>query len=294
MTDERNPGGAFDVAFIGRANIDLTVHVPHRARPGRTVFGSALTAGPGGKSLNQAIATARRGGRACLVANLGADTWGHQIRAALVDAGVDTRHLTLIPDVTTGAAIIEVTPDGESYITLARSPATELNAHDIRRTVTSLDTQAVVVQLDLPPGPVGEVLQHRPAPLVVGNLVPHTDLDVALLEHLDALVVNEHEAAAILHTAPDDPLAAAGALRRLGIGTVVVTAGSHGAAFAGPGVSGRVPAPAVPVVDTTGAGDAFLGSLVLDLARGMPLAQAVTTAVTVGSQTVQHRGTDAP
>jgi ribokinase len=290
VTDSSGAGEQVDAAFVGRANIDLTIHVPHRAQPGRTATGSPLTVNAGGKSLNQAIAAARRGGRAALVANVGADTWAHQITTALADVGVDTRHVRLIPDATTGAAIIEVTPDGESYITLARSPATELTANDIHRATAALATEAVIVQLDLPPEPVTTLLSHRRAPIVIGNLVPHPNLDPRLLAELDVLVVNQHEAAAILRTTAGNPLDAAAALQRLGPRTVIVTAGSNGAAFTHPHGSGTVPAPAVPVVDTTGAGDALLGCLALDLARHTPLSDAITTAVHAGSRTVGHSG----
>ncbi|MFF0099771.1 PfkB family carbohydrate kinase [Micromonospora sp. NPDC005257] len=290
MTDSSGAGEQVDAAFVGRANIDLTIHVPHRARPGRTAIGSALPVNAGGKSLNQAIAAARRGGRAALIANVGADTWGHQIITALTDARVDTRRVRLVPDATTGAAIIEVTPDGESYITLALSPTTELTTDDIHRATAGLAAEAVIVQLDLPPEPVTTLLSHRRAPIVVGNLVPNPDLDPRLLAELDVLVVNQHEAAAILRTTAGNPLDAAAALQRLGPRTVVVTAGPNGAAFTHPHGSGTVPAPAVPVVDTTGAGDAFLGSLALDLARHTPLPDAITTAVHAGSHTVGHSG----
>lgn len=290
MTSSRSHGPSVDVAFVGRANIDLTVHVPHRSRPGRSTIGSSLSASAGGKSLNQAIATARHGGRAALIANVGADAWGQQIATALTNAGVDTRHVRLVPDTTTGAAIIEVTPDGESYITLALSPATELTAHDIHHATAGLAAGAVVIQLDLPPEPVTVLLGHRRAPIVIGNLVPHPDLDPAVLKHLDALVVNRHEAAAILHTSTENLIEAATALQCLGPRTVVVTAGPHGAAYAHPHGTGTVPAPTVSIVDTTGAGDAFLGSLALDLARHTPLPDAVATAVHAGSRTVQHAG----
>ncbi|GIJ30770.1 ribokinase [Micromonospora qiuiae] len=290
MTGNGNPSDSIDVAFVGRANIDLTIRVPHRSRPGRTAVGSSLSSSAGGKSLNQAIAAARRGGRAALIANVGVDAWGQQIAAALIGAGVDTRHVRAIPGTTTGAAIIEVTPDGESYITLALSPATELTANDIHQATTGLATRAVVAQLDLPPEPVAALLGQRRAPVVIGNLIPHPDLDPAVLRHLDVLVVNQHEAAAILHTSIDSPLDAATALQRLGPRTVVVTAGPHGAAYTHPHGSGTVPAPAVQVIDTTGAGDAFLGSLALGLARHTPLPDAITAAVHAGSDTVQHAG----
>ncbi|MEV6695331.1 PfkB family carbohydrate kinase [Micromonospora sp. NPDC051196] len=290
MTDSRHPAHRVDVTFIGRANIDLTIQVPHRARPGRTAKGSPLTVSAGGKSLNQAIAAARHGGRAALITNVGADTWGHHITATLSDAGVDVRHVRLVPDASTGAAVIEVTPDGESYVTLALSPATELTADDIGHATAGLTTHAVVVQLDLPPEPVATLLIHRRAPIVIGNLVPHPHLDLALLQHLDILVVNHHEAATILQTSTDDPVDAAAALRRLGPRTVIVTAGHHGAAYSHPDGSATVPAPTVHALDTTGAGDAFLGSLAVDLARNIALHDAVTTAVQAGSHTVQHVG----
>ncbi|WP_433530131.1 PfkB family carbohydrate kinase [Micromonospora sp. CA-263727] len=294
MTGSRNPAHGLDVTFIGRANIDLTMQVPHRARPGRTAKGSPLTVSAGGKSLNQAIAAARRGARTALIANVGADAWGHHITTTLTDAGVDTRHVHLIPDATTGAAIIEVTPDGESYITLALSPATELTSEDIDHAAAGLTTQAVVVQLDLPPEPTTTLLSHRRAPIVIGNLVPHPHLDPNLLQRLDILVVNQHEAAAILRSTTDDPVNAAVALRRLGPRAVIVTAGEHGAVYTHPHGSGTAPAPTVQAIDTTGAGDAFLGSLALDLARNIPLHDAITTAVRAGSHTVQHIGAHTP
>lgn len=293
MTDTRNPAHRVDVTFIGRANIDLTIQVPHRARPGRTAKGS-LTVSAGGKSLNQAIAAARHGGQAALIANVGADAWGHHITTTLSGAGVDTRHIRLIPGASTGAAIIEVTPDGESYITLALSPATELTTDDINHATAGLTTQAVVVQLDLPPEPVTTLLSHRRAPILIGNLVPHPHLDPALLQRLDILVVNQHEAAAILRTTTDDPVNAAVALRRLGPPAVIVTVGQHGAAYSHPHGTGTVPAPTVQAIDTTGAGDAFLGSLALDLARNTPLHDAITTAVRTGSHTVQHISAHTP
>ncbi|WP_240742129.1 PfkB family carbohydrate kinase [Micromonospora zingiberis] len=150
------------------------------------------------------------------------------------------------------------------------------------------------MQLDLPPEPVTTLLSHRRAPIVIGNLVPHPQLDHSVLQRLDILVVNQHEAAAILRNTTDDPVMAAVALRRLGPRAVIVTAGQHGAAYAHPDGVGTAPAPTVQAVDTTGAGDAFLGSLALDLARDIPLPDAITTAVRTGSHTVQHIGAHTP
>lgn len=294
MPQNTDPNDGFDVAFLGRANIDLTVRVPYRASPGRTAIGSSLIATPGGKSLNQAVAAARLGARCCLIANTGADAWGQQLTTALTEAGVETRYFKQVEGAHTGAAIIEVTPDGESYVTLALSPATELTIDDVRDAVDAITTTTLVVQLDLPPEPVTALLTQRRFPLIVGNLIPHAGLDRAMLQQLDILVVNQHEAAAILHTPVTDPLDAVTRLRRLGPDTVVVTAGAQGAAYDHPDGSGTIPAPTVPVIDTTGAGDAFLGALTLALTRRTPLPEAVATAVHTGSLAVQHASAQPP
>lgn len=288
MTSALGAQGVFDVAFIGRANIDLTLHVPHRASLGRTAFSTSLNATAGGKSLNQAITAARCGGRVCLIANSGADAWGEQLAIALADAGVDTSHFKPIRDASTGAAIIEVTPDGESYITLAVSTATELTTDDVHHALDAVRAPTIVVQLDLPPAPVQALLSRRGSALIVGNLIPHTDHDTNLLQSLDVLVVNQYEARAILRDTAPDALTAATELQRLGPRCVVVTAGSRGAAYTSPEGHGSVPAPVVPVIDTTGAGDAFLGCLAVSLTQGTSISDAVTAAVHVGSLAVQH------
>jgi ribokinase len=270
------------IAFTGRANVDLTLRVPYRPGPGRAVFAPPLVPTPGGKSLNQAYAAARLGGDAALIATAGDDDWGRLLHRTLTGAGVSVDDFRLIPGVPTGAAVIEVTPDGESYVVLA--PSADLTAADVER---ARPAEVVVAQLDLPWEPL-EALLARPRPRVlIGNLVPHPDFDLAAL---DVFVANEHEAAAVLGEPSIPPDEAAAALRGRGIASVVVTAGPRGAAYAGRTSTGTVGAPPVVAVDTTGAGDAFLAALALHLGRGEPLADSVIAAVRVGSRAVTQRG----
>lgn len=295
MTAGTPPGNRPDAIFIGRTNVDLTVRVPYRAGPSQTVFASPLVTTAGGKSLNQAIALARLGGGACLVANAGDDHWGHLLKTALVDAGVDVAHLQLLPGTTTGAAIIEITPDGENYLVLAISPATELRPDHVDAALARTAAPVVTVQLDIPPEPVVTALSRSPARTVrIGNLVPHPALDRDLMKCLDVFVINQHEAASILGVADLDPLTAAQQLRQLGPAAVVVTAGAGGAAYSHPAGSDSIAAATVPVVDTTGAGDAFLGSLALDLSRDVWLHDAVAHAVQVGTEAVRYQGAHPP
>ncbi|WP_245923094.1 PfkB family carbohydrate kinase [Paractinoplanes atraurantiacus] len=268
------------IAVFGRANADLTVRVPHRASQGRTAFGSPLVVTPGGKAFNQACAVARLGGRATLVANAGDDEWGRMLARTLTEFGVDSKDFRLRPGVPTGAAIIEVTPDGESYVTFARSPSTDPTPSDAAR----VRADVVVAQLDV----AAEAVQAIPRPrLLIGNLIPSEGVDLAAL---DLYVVNEHEAAAVLGTPHADAAAAVDGLLDLGIPAVVVTAGSRGASYGQRSGTGAVPAPQVKSVDSSGAGDAFLAALALDLSRGRPLPDAVAAAVLVGSRAVQQRG----
>jgi ribokinase len=279
----------FDLVFVGRANIDLTVEVPQRPVPGTTVFASTLTTAPGGKSLNQAVAVARLGGTAALVAHAGKDQWGLHLDAALTDAGVDTTFFRLVQGVSTGVAIIEVTPDGENSLVLAVSPGAELAVTDVEAALEATSA-AVVIQLDIAADSVGVALNLPRPRLVIGNLVPDAALDLRLLQRLDLLVVNEHEAQLILDTPDIAPIRAAGLLRDHGPRAVVVTVGAGGAAYSEANGGGVISAPDVTVVDTTGAGDAFLGSLALDLSRGASVKAAVKRAVRVGAEAVQHHG----
>ena len=287
------PGTELDVVFFGRANVDLTVRVPSLPRPGRTTFGSSLVITPGGKSLNQAMSVTRLGGTAGLVANVGDDDWGRMLRDALAAAHVDAAGLRLVPGTTTGAAIIHVTPDGEGHLVLALSPKTELTPTDVHNALSTLDAQVLVTQLDMAPDTVDAVLSSRGSRTVVGNLTPHPGVTSHHLAQLDVFVVNQHEAAVTLGVDPIEPLAAAQQLRQRGPSTVIVTAGGDGggAARTAPGErSGTVPAIKAPVVDTTGAGDAFLGSLALQLSRRATIAEAIAEAMVAGSMAVQHQG----
>lgn len=272
------------IAFVGRAVVDLTVRVPDRATPGRAAYGGPLVATAGGKAVNQAYAAARLGGAAALIANAGADHWGDLLTATLQRAGVDLDGFQLLPGVPTGAAIVEVTPDGESYVTLALSDGAELRAEQVREAFRRRTAGIVVAQLDLP----AEALEGLPRPrLLIGSLVPRNR---DILSTLDLFVVNVFEAAAVLGLAKADPESAAEGLRDLGIPAVVVTAGARGAAVSDSGGTRIVAAPHVEVVDTTGAGDAFLGALAVGLAGGRSLNDAVETATVAGSRAVQRRG----
>jgi ribokinase len=283
-----------DVAVVGAANVDVVVHVPRLPAAGQTVFGSPLRTLPGGKGLNQAVAVATFGGTAALVARIGDDAWGQLLHDALIAAGVDVATTVRPAGSTTAAAIVHVPPDGDSAVVLARTPDCLPAVSDIDAAASVLAGAAVtVIQLELPT----EVVDRATALAqgeIIGTLAPAVPLPAATLQHLDVLVVNAAEAATMLATTgrdvTDNPVDAARALRLLGPSAAVVTLGPSGAAYACGEGDGRVPAPAVPVADTTGAGDAALGAFALARARRRSLAQAVAVAVEAGSTAVQQPG----
>jgi len=177
-------------------------------------------------------------------------------------------------------------------VTLALSPEVEPTAADVHEALSTGDCAVLVTQLDLPPEVVAAVVSaRRPGQTLIGNLVPHPGIELRML---DGLVVNVHEAATILGVASIEPAAAARELRALGPWMAVVTAGADGVAYHTDAVSGVESAEAVPVVDTTGAGDAFLGALALRLSRRAHVPEAVAEAVRVASIAVRHRGAQLP
>ncbi|MBQ1051832.1 bifunctional hydroxymethylpyrimidine kinase/phosphomethylpyrimidine kinase [Micromonospora sp. C51] len=279
------------VAFVGRANIDITVRVPQRPVAGRTMFASApATTTPGGKSLNQALAARMAGVRSSLVSAAGDDPWGTFLTRALDDAAVDVSFFHLVPSASTGVAIIEVTPDGENYIVLARHPKAELTGEHVRDGLQQLQAPIVVTQLDLQPDAVNAVFRHHHARRLIGNLVPHPRLGPTALTPLDVFVSNEAEAAVILGRHHADPSVAAEGLRKLGPRAAVVTAGAHGAAYSSPDHTALIPTQHVNALDTSGAGDAFLGTLAAQLARQAPLPHAVAEGVAAATTFVQIGG----
>ena len=280
-----------DVAFVGRANIDITVRIPQRPVAGRTTFASSpATTTPGGKSLNQALAARQAGARTSLISNAGGDDWGIFLNRALTDAAVDVSHFQLVPSAPTGIAIIEVTPDGENYIVLARPPETELTGEHVRSALRQLRAPIVVTQLDLQPEVVDAVFQHHDAETLIGNLVPHPTLGATALAPLDLFVSNEAEAAAILGRHHADPSVAAQELRKLGPRAVVVTVGARGAVYSDADHTALVPARHVGAINTSGAGDAFLGTLAARLAHKVPLPHAVAEGVAAATTFVRVGG----
>ncbi|MGF0117210.1 ribokinase [Promicromonospora sp. Marseille-Q5078] len=291
------------VVVVGSANADLLARTAVHPAPGETVLGRDLAVLPGGKGANQAVAAARLGARVAFVGAVGDDEFAHAATSGLRDAGVDLARLVTVEG-STGVAVVTVAADGENSIVVIPGANAAVDAGFVGRHADLLAGAAVVVlQGEIPRDGV-EAAAGLAGGRVVVNLAPVIDVDPAVLRRADPLVVNEHEAHGALGLLEPGDGAAGRAvadeevvarLRALGVPSVVLTRGPQGALVSVAGADGAgevvsVPAPRVDAVDTTGAGDAFVGALAAELARGSDLAGAARLAARVGAFAVRGAG----
>ncbi|MFO7191675.1 MULTISPECIES: ribokinase [Thermocrispum] len=282
---------------VGSANVDLIVPVDRHPRPGETVLGGDTVTAPGGKGANTAVAAARAGAAGVGVALLGAvgsDANGELLLTALGDAGVDTSWVQRT-DGPSGAAYIAVDREGENTIVVSPGANARVDTAMVDRAADAIRAAAVlfaVLEVPLPTVEYAARIAAGAGVRVVVNASPVAKLPDETMRVLDPLIVNQHEAAALLpgrHAAADGAELAE-ALRQLGPRSVVVTLGADGAVVADAEGLTKVPAPQVDVVDTTGAGDAFAGTLCSHLAAGSSLREATGKAVVRAAEVVTRHG----
>jgi ribokinase len=285
-----------EVFVVGSINQDFVLTVERRPEPGETVTDALLSKGNGGKGANQAAAAALLGVSVLFLGRVGGDGFGESLVRALTEKGVDMNLVAEAPDASTGTAFITVTPDGENAITVAPGANRSLVSEDVDAASAEIaEARVLVAQMEIPPEVVlraVEVATENDTRALV-NLAPPREVPRALIEKLDPLVVNEHEAAFLLGgrvEGVDGALAAAPELLSLGPRSAVITVGAAGAVFSDADSTAHIPAPKAEVVDTTGAGDAFVGALAAQLARDATLEDAVAYATRAGAAAVTKEG----
>jgi ribokinase len=285
------------VLAFGSINLDLTVRVPRLPGPGETVLGPGLLVAAGGKGANQALAARRAGGGAVrLIGAVGRDAFAAPALALLEAAGVDLTRVAALDAAATGVALIAVSEAGENQIAVAQGANAQLRAGAVPDSWLGPDT---VLSLTLEV-PVGEslALARRAAERgarVVLNAAPAAAVPAALLDLLEVLIVNRHEApivsAGIAKAAAAPPIESAKALARGLKAVVVVTLGADGAFAVHGRDRWRVPALKLDrAVDTTGAGDAFAGALAASLDAGLDLPAALARASVAGALACTKEG----
>jgi ribokinase len=271
------------ILVFGSINVDLIVPVPRLPHPGETVLGSDYSILPGGKGANQALAARRAGAEVMLAGAVGTDTFADIALGTMRREGVDTRLVRTVEQ-PTGCAAIMVSTGGENVIAVAPGANAAVHADQVPEELLGPVTM-LVVQMEVPPGEteilIGRVGARGGCSLL--NLAPALPVDPALLRNTDLVVANEGEAA----TLGSEPARLAQLPRQ----ALVVTRGAAGAtAFLRGG--GRIEVPALPIepVDTTGAGDTFVGVLAAALDLGSTLESALRRASAAAGLACLARG----
>lgn len=282
------------VCVLGSANMDLVAVVDRAPQRGETVTGRSFARLPGGKGANQALAASRAGAAVTIVAAVGDDPFAQEIRDVLAAAGVDTTGIQ-VAEVPTGTAHIVVDDAGENSIVVVPGANGTLRSltDEHRRRIEAADS--LLLQLELPLSIVAEAAAHAHAygVTVVLTPAPVQPLPAALLTEVDLLVPNQHEAAQM--TGHHDPGDAARALVDSGASAVVVTLGERGCLYLDRNSREPIvePAPNVRAIDTTAAGDTFVGCLAVALGEGHSTAEALRWANAAAGLSVQRMGASA-
>jgi ribokinase len=287
------------IIVVGSANQDYIVRVSTPPGLGETVLAKNLLKQPGGKGANQAVAAARLRGNVSFIASVGDDADGAFLLRELRSEGVDTTNVEIINRGRTGIALVSVYDSGENSITVVPGTNFALTVERVEQTILRLaqgkDNAVMVVQAELLTGIIETSIlaAEKSGARSILNLAPYQPLRKEIIALCDPLVVNEVEASSLVGWPVFNAATAAQAIEQIRRFTrsVVITIGPEGASWADRQSSGHVPAPFVEeVVDTTGAGDAFVGALATFLAKGATLEEAVKVGVQAGTFAVRKPG----
>jgi ribokinase len=295
------------VTVVGSLNMDLVARAPRLPKPGETLAGHAFSQVPGGKGGNQAVAAARLGAQVAMIGCIGGDSNGATLKSALEAEGIDCAALATSGSAPTGVALIVVDDASQNAIVIVAGSNAEVTPASIEAQEARLaDADVIVCQLETPPQTVHAALAagRRLNRTTILNPAPAASkLPVDWFPLIDYLIPNELEAATLSGVpiaTTDDARRAAEMLKAKGARNVLVTLGAQGVYALLDGASGTLmPAPKANAVDTTAAGDTFIGGFAAELARGADVADAIAfgqraAAIAVtreGAQpSIPHRG----
>jgi ribokinase len=272
------------IAVVGSANIDLITFTDQMPRPGETIFGRAFDLGFGGKGANQAVAARLCGARVSMIARVGDDLFGPATIRDYQARGIDASRVLVTPGVSSGVAPIFVDSSGQNRILVVKGANDRLLPADVDAAAAVLrEADCIVMQLEIPLETVYYTLRFARAHGIrtILNPAPGQPVSLGEISNADYVIPNETEAEA-LGGMPvrnvEEARACAEALLRRGLRRVIVTLGENGALLAGGDGSRHVAPYRVQPIDTTGAGDAFIGSFACFLASGCEEGEAIARA----------------
>ncbi len=285
-----------NVVVIGSLNMDLVTRAPRLPVGGETLIGHSFATVSGGKGANQAVAAARLGAQVAMVGCVGNDDYGVQLRDALLAEQIDCQAVSTV-DGSSGVALIVVDDNSQNAIVIVAGANGAMTPAVIDRFDAVLQAADVIIcQLEIPDATVGHALKRARAlgKIVILNPAPASrPLPADWFAAIDYLIPNESEAAA-LSGMPVDSLqtaeSAASRLIAMGAGKVIVTLGAQGSLFANGQGFEHFPAPKVQAVDTTAAGDTFVGGFAAALASGQSEASAIRYGQIAAALSVTRAG----
>jgi ribokinase len=274
----------FDMLVVGSLNMDLVVRAPHFPAPGETISGEDLAIIPGGKGANQAVAAARLGARVAMLGRVGGDVFGQALLDNLLQNRVDVSRVQR-DQAATGTAAIVVDAQGQNSIVLSPGANGKMTPADV---ADLPDAKILMLQFEIPSETVLSAAQQarEKGMRVIVNPAPARAMDKALLKSVDILAPNESELSLLTGKTVTDVASAESAARMLmeqGAGIIIVTRGSQGSLAVTKNERYDVPSFKVDVVDTTAAGDAFIGGLAVSLVDNKSLDKALIYANACGA-----------
>jgi len=285
------------IAVVGSANTDLVTFADTFPRPGETLFGQNFDLGFGGKGANQAIAARLCGAQVLMVAKVGKDLFGEATVRNFNSFGVDTTHVKIVEGAPTGVAPIFVEPGGQNRIIVVKGANDRLTPADVDAAAPELSrVHTIIMQFEVPLATIYHTVRFARAHNIrcIVNPAPAVPASLGDLVGADYFIPNETEAELItglpVHTI-EQAAACAAALLGKGFRRVVITLGARGALLADPSGHVHIPPFSVTAVDTTGAGDAFIGSLAVFLAEGLPERDAIARASLYAALSTTRVGT---
>jgi ribokinase len=272
------------IAVVGSANIDLTTFTGQFPKPGETIFADKFDLGFGGKGANQAVAARLSGAEVYMIARVGSDLFGPAMIDNFRKQGIDTTHVKQVEGLSSGVAPIFVEPNGQNRILVVKGANDTLRPEHVDEAAEILKAaDCIVLQFEIPLETVYYTVAfaRKHGVCCILNPAPAQQVDLSSLSGLDYFVPNEHEAEAIVGRPVrtlDDAKQCSQALLGKGIRRVIVTLGANGSLLASREKVIDVAPFRVNTVDSSGAGDAFIGSFAVFLSEGLPEEEALSRA----------------